>query len=98
MGGAKVESVTNREDAIEALPRVRPTALVSDIRRGDDPQAGFTDLRYLRERGLYDGPVLFYTGQVTPSRLAQAEELGADGVTTDPGDVLEWLAGVAKRE
>jgi CheY-like chemotaxis protein len=94
-GGARVEAVTNREEAIEILPRLRPTALVSDIRRGDDPQAGFTDLRYLRERGLYRGPAFYYTGQVTPARLAQAEELGADGVTTDPGEVRAWLTGLA---
>ncbi|GAB2994278.1 response regulator [Amycolatopsis acidiphila] len=94
-GGARVEAVTNRDEAIEILPRLRPTALVSDIRRGDDPQAGFTDLRYLRERGLYHGPAFFYTGQVTPARLAQAEELDADGVTTDPGEVRAWLTGLA---
>lgn len=93
-GGARVEAVTNREEAIEILPRLRPTALISDIRRGDDPQAGFTDLRYLREQGLYRGPAFFYTGQVTPARLAQAEELGADGVTTDPSEVRAWLTGL----
>ena len=95
-GGAAVEAVTNREEAIALLPRLRPTALLSDIRRGDDPQAGFIDLRYLREHGLYRGPAYFYTGQVTPARLAQAQQLGAGGVTTDPGEVLTWLTELAE--
>jgi CheY-like chemotaxis protein len=94
-GGARVEAATNRDEAVALLPRLRPTVLISDVRRGDDPQAGFTDLRNLRQEDRYVGPAFFYTGQVTPARLAQARELGASGVTSDPGELLAWLTELA---
>lgn len=94
-GGAQVETCTDRESALAALAHFRPTVLLSDIRRGDDTQAGLVDLRYLREEGLYYGPVYFYTGQVTPARLEHAQELGASGVTADPDELLRWLGGLA---
>ncbi|MTD53575.1 P-loop NTPase fold protein [Amycolatopsis pithecellobii] len=89
--GARVDTATNREEAIALLPRLRPNALISDIQRYDDSHAGFTDLRYLRDQHLYDGPAFFYTGHVTPARLSQAKTLGADGVTNNPTDLLTWL-------
>jgi CheY-like chemotaxis protein len=93
--GAQVTAATDLSSALEALPRVRPTVLLSDIARGDDLTAGLTDLEYLRSNDIYRGPVIFFVGQVTPSRLRRAEELGATGVTENFGDVLRWLLSIA---
>ncbi|MFD4194350.1 hypothetical protein [Amycolatopsis thermoflava] len=69
--------------------------LISDVSRDGDPQAGFTDLRHLREHGNYAGPAFFYCGQVTPSRLEKAREVGAGGVTTSPRELAAWLSALA---
>ncbi|KAA9159957.1 response regulator [Amycolatopsis acidicola] len=89
-GGAKVESVTDRAGALAALSRLRPNVLISDVRRGDDDKAGFTDLAYLRDNGLYGGPAFFYCGQVTPARVRAAKQLDAE-ITNDPGELLSLI-------
>jgi CheY-like chemotaxis protein len=94
-GGALVETAIDRDAAVMALRRLQPTVLVSDIGRGEDPQAGFTDLKYLQDHSLYRGPAFFYTGSVTPARLSQAQALGANGITADTSELLNWLTELA---
>ncbi|WAL67387.1 P-loop NTPase fold protein [Amycolatopsis cynarae] len=94
-GGAQLERVSDMRAAVAALARLQPNVLISDVRRGRDQQAGFDGLEYLREHDLYDGPVYFYVGQVTPARLARTLELGADGLTSDPAELLTWLRQLA---
>ncbi|WP_431925416.1 P-loop NTPase fold protein [Amycolatopsis tucumanensis] len=93
--GARVETATNRDEAMATLARLNPTVIISDVSRDGDPQAGFTDLRHLREHGNYTGPAFFYCGQVTPSRLQKAREVGADGITTSPRELAAWLSALA---
>jgi CheY-like chemotaxis protein len=88
--GAQVESVTNLDAAMAITASFRPTALISDVRRGDNPNAGFDDVESLQKNGDYRGPVFFFCGQETPSRLLRARELGAR-LTNDPGQLIDWV-------
>jgi CheY-like chemotaxis protein len=90
--GAQVVQVTDRTGALEALAIGRPTVLLSDFTRHGDVNAGIDDLEYLRTRELYDGPVIFASGQGTPDRQRRAEELGALGPTNDRGELIHLLS------
>ncbi|WP_241562599.1 P-loop NTPase fold protein [Streptomyces hoynatensis] len=94
--GALVAVVRNRAEAMMHLAAGPRDLLVSDITRDGDKEAGFLDVARLREDGHYTGPVIFYTGRVTPWREARAAALGALGITADP-DVLQRLALAAGR-
>ncbi|MEV0051089.1 P-loop NTPase fold protein [Saccharopolyspora shandongensis] len=76
------------------IQRFKPGLLISDITRDGDPNAGLDDLAALRSDGIYDGPAIFYTSRVTPSRVKRAEELGALGVTADPRELMSWIERV----
>ncbi|MGH3401176.1 MAG: P-loop NTPase fold protein [Streptosporangiaceae bacterium] len=89
MGGT-VEMVSTGEDARKAIMERSPDVLVSDITRAGDANAGFEDLRALREGRVYAGPAIFYTARVTPSRQRSAENLGAR-ITTAPDILLDYL-------
>ncbi|MDT3398981.1 hypothetical protein RKE29_20435 [Streptomyces sp. B1866] len=58
--------------------------------------AGFTDVKRLHDKGVYSGPVIFYTGRITPAREARAQELHALGMTNSP-DRLQHLVVLAAR-
>ncbi|WP_406440026.1 P-loop NTPase fold protein [Streptomyces sp. NBC_00631] len=51
--------------------------VISDVTRGTERDAGFADLAAWRTRGLFDGPVVFFVGRVTPAREQRSRELGA---------------------
>ncbi|WP_016905823.1 P-loop NTPase fold protein [Streptomyces xiaopingdaonensis] len=92
--GADVDVVPDEETARAHLRRGHPDLLLSDITRGGDRAAGFGTVRRLKADG-YKGPVLFYTGRVTPERESRARELGAQ-VTADPSrlrSAVLWSAG-----
>lgn len=75
--------------------RVRPPeAVICDITRGDDPDAGFDHVARLRASG-YDGPVIFFTARVTQERRRRAANLRAIGVVTAESAVIDALSRVA---
>lgn len=94
--GAHVEVVADRAEAERRLNAGDQDLLISDITRGSDSQAGFTDVQGMRNGGFYDGPVIFFTGRVTPAREAWAEELGALGVTASPDELRELVVQAAR--
>jgi CheY-like chemotaxis protein len=75
--GALVAVANDRAEAERHLAAQGRDLVISDITRGRDHDAGFTDIARLRGDGFYSGPVIFYTGRVTPSREARARELQA---------------------
>jgi CheY-like chemotaxis protein len=87
--GATVASARNGEEALAAMvPRL--ALVISDIDRENDPDAGFKDLKLLRDSGGYRGPVIFYTSSITRSRRARAQALGAE--ITETPEELQSLA------
>jgi CheY-like chemotaxis protein len=94
--GAYVAIVQDRAEAERHLAAEERDLLISDITRGTDHNAGFTDVERLRGDGSYSGPVIFYTGRVTPVREARGRELRALGVTAS-SQTLRQLAARAAR-
>ncbi|MDN0195426.1 P-loop NTPase fold protein [Streptomyces sp. S.PNR 29] len=75
--GADVVLAEDGRSAEETLRTQTVDLLLSDIARGSDRDAGFTDLARWRQRGRFDGPAVFFTGRVTPARERRSRELGA---------------------
>ncbi len=95
--GGLVDLATDRAGALALFRRATPDAVLTDLRRGFDTDAGATDLAHFRGEGAhYGGPVLFYTGG-PPSRAVQnrIRQLGADGPVYSSTDVIAWLKRVA---
>ncbi|QPP06205.1 response regulator [Streptomyces bathyalis] len=94
--GAYVEVVEDRTEAERHLAAGDHDLLISDITRGTDREAGFKDVEGLRHGGFYTGPVIFFTGRVTPAREARAQQLEAE-ITAGP-DKLQQLVARAAQE
>jgi|GEM_PF-2994384 len=92
--GAEVDIVADRESAVEMLRREVPDLIVSNISRRDDPNGGLDDVVYFRDEDLFDGPVVFYTYEITPARQNRVRELGTAAMTNNPNEVL-WLIAKA---
>ena len=75
--GAVVRNAEDSDAADAALAVEPPTLIVSDIDRGTNPREGLEHIGRVRREGRYTGPVIFYTGRVTPERRSVAEELQA---------------------
>ncbi|MFI1307542.1 P-loop NTPase fold protein [Streptomyces sioyaensis] len=75
--GAVVRNAEDSDAADAALDVEPPTLIVSDIDRGSNPREGLEHIGRVRREGRYPGPVIFYTGRITPERRSVAEELGA---------------------
>jgi CheY-like chemotaxis protein len=88
--GASVRVYSSPAESDVHVQHWKPHVVISDITRGADRDAGFKHIAQLRESG-YDGLVLFFTGRVTPERLQRADELGALGVVTTEGAVLDVI-------
>ncbi len=72
--------VVQAEDAVSAermFARGAIDLLVSDFSRGMDSDAGLDALARWRERAIFTGPAVFFTGRVTPARERRCLELGA---------------------
>jgi hypothetical protein len=95
--GVLVRMASSRSAAAEVLsePDSLIDFLVVDARHGRDPEAGFDDLAYIRNNGLYTGPAVFYASRITPDRRARATALRAT-ITTSFADVLRRLTEVAE--
>ncbi|PJJ04101.1 KAP-like P-loop domain-containing protein [Streptomyces sp. 2333.5] len=75
--GAVVRNAEDSEAADAALAVEPPTLIVSDIDRGSNPREGLEHIGRVRREGRFTGPVIFYTGRVTPERRSVADELQA---------------------
>ncbi|HYS35753.1 MAG TPA: P-loop NTPase fold protein [Pseudonocardiaceae bacterium] len=95
--GANVLLAADRTSALEVLSRTRTDVILSDFTRGGDVNAGIDDLAYLRRKGLYGGPVIFCSGQGSPTRQRRAEELSALGPTNDENQIVDWIKQIAGR-
>jgi CheY-like chemotaxis protein len=74
----------------------RFSLVISDMGRPGDREAGFTLLQSMRDAGI-DIPTIFYAASANPARNAEAQRLGARGMTNDPNQLLT-LVGQAMRE
>jgi CheY-like chemotaxis protein len=91
--GAKLTTAVGYGAARVSLIESPPDAIVSDITRDGDKDAGFTDLERIRKELAYDGPAIFYTSRVTPSRRMAADQLGAT-ITVSPTELFDRLLAI----
>jgi len=87
--GVTVLLASSPEEAIELLAASAPVdLLLSDLRQGDDPEAGLRLLPLLRAKGIVI-PVIFYVGVLNDERMRQALEAGALAVINRRDQLLE---------
>jgi CheY-like chemotaxis protein len=75
--GADLHQTGDGDAAVELLRSVRPSLLISDVGRGDRPEAGFEDLERFRSEEIYEGPAIFFVARISTARRERAEQLGA---------------------
>lgn len=90
--GVELTVSAGYEAAVDALGADGVDVVISDVTRDGNSSAGFDDLHRLREGG-YRGPAIFFTGRVTRSRRAEAEQLDAL-ITNEWREVLRFLGEI----
>ncbi|MFI5913108.1 P-loop NTPase fold protein [Dactylosporangium sp. NPDC051541] len=91
--GAQIRTALDGTSARRTYSVFLPDAVISDVERGGE-EVGFDDLRALREAG-FAGPVLFFTGRVSPPLVAMAAAVGGTITASNP-DVVAWIESVAR--
>lgn len=81
--GIWVEISTSTADALTRLQATPYDLIISDMTREPDPQAGYTLLGKLRERGNQT-PFIIYAGSSSPEHTAAARARGAVDYLNDP--------------
>jgi CheY-like chemotaxis protein len=93
--GLQVRHESKSSAASTAIRQRKPDLLISDISRGRDRSAGFAMVQRLKEEGVYDGPVIFYTIRQSPEREERAAELGA-GLTNNEQALRDLVLSVLR--
>ncbi len=81
---------TSTEDALEKIKRQSFDAIISDMGRPPDLQAGYTLLDKLRAAGDRT-PFIIYAGSRAPEHQAEARRRGAIGCTNRPNELFEMV-------
>lgn len=84
--GKFVTTATSTRAALAYLERLDYALVITDVRRGDDPQAGDELIRTLRDRGDTT-PVVVYTMDAATRRTPLMQQ-GADAVVDLPGALV----------
>jgi len=87
---------TSTEDALEKLKQRSFDAIISDMGRPPDPQAGYTLLDKLRAIGDRT-PFIVYAGSRAPEHRAEARRRGALDCTNRPGELFELVLSALGR-
>jgi CheY-like chemotaxis protein len=84
------------DEAIEKLARQKFDAIISDMGRPPDLQAGYTLLDQLRANGDRT-PFIIYAGSRAAEHQAEARRRGAVGCTNHPSELLEMVLAAIGR-
>ena len=85
--GIWVEISTSTADALARTKVVSYDLIISDMTREPDPQAGYTLLGELRERGDRT-PFVIYAGSSSPQLTAEARARGAIDYLNEPAELV----------
>lgn len=88
---------TSTEEALEKVKRQSFDAIISDMSRPPDSQAGYTLLDKLRGSGNRT-PFIIYAGSRAPEHRAEARRLGAIGCTNRPDELFEMVLSALGRK
>ena len=84
------------DEAIDKLKRQSFDAIISDMGRPPDPQAGYTLLDMIRAAGNQI-PFIIYAGSRSPEHQAESRRRGAVGCTNRPNELFEMVLSVLGR-
>jgi CheY-like chemotaxis protein len=88
---------TSTEDALEKLRRRTFDAIISDMGRPPDPQAGYTLLDKVRVGGDKT-PFIIYAGSRSQENQAESRRRGALGCTNRPSELFEMVLSTLRRK
>jgi CheY-like chemotaxis protein len=88
---------TSTEEALEKVKRQSFDAIISDMGRPPDSQAGYTLLDKLREGGNRI-PFIIYAGSGAAEHRAEARRRGAMGCTNRPDELFEMVLAALGRK
>jgi CheY-like chemotaxis protein len=88
---------TSTEEALEKVKRQSFDAIISDMGRPPDSQAGYTLLDKLRGSGNRT-PFIIYAGSSAPEHRAEARRRGAMGCTNRPDELFEMVLSALGRK
>ncbi len=94
--GMRVELALSTEEALVALEKKSFDVVISDMGRPPDPQAGYTLLKAMRERGDLT-PFVIYAGSNALEHKQLARERGALGSTNSPQELLDLVLRAVER-
>jgi KAP family P-loop domain len=86
--GVNLMVATSTDEAKRLLAGRREpiSLLISDVGRGAKHDAGLEGLKELRDKGIYDGPAVFYTLRPTSRQVDEASSLNA-AITSSPDEL-----------
>ncbi len=87
---------TSTDEALEKLKRQSFDAIISNMGRPPDPQAGYTLLDTLRASGDRT-PFIIYAESRAPQHRAEARRRGAVGCTNRPDELFEMVLSALGR-
>jgi CheY-like chemotaxis protein len=91
-----VDLSTSTEDALQKVASQGPYDLIiSDMGRPPDPQAGYTLLGALRDRGDRT-PYVIYASSRAPEHFDESVRRGAVGCTNDPTELIEMVSNALR--
>lgn len=94
--GVSFVLATSTEEALEKLKRQSFDAIISDMGRPPDPEAGYTLLDKLRADGDRT-PFIIYAGLRAPEHRAEARRKGVVGCTNRPDELFEMVLSTLGR-
>lgn len=84
------------DEALKRIARQRFDAIISDMRRPPDSQAGYTLLDKLRSNGNQT-PLIIYAGSRDPEYIAESRRRGAIGCANNANELFEMVLSVLGR-
>ena len=88
--GVSFVLAASTDEALERLKRQSFDAIISDMGRPSDPQAGYTLLGKLRTSGDQT-PFIIYAGSRSSEHRAEARRRGAVGCTSRPDELFDMV-------
>jgi CheY-like chemotaxis protein len=95
--GIRFVVAKSTDEALEKMKIQSFNAIISDMGRPDDRQAGYTLLDKLRGSGDHT-PFIIYAGSRAPEHIAEARRRGAVGCTNRPNELFEMVLSTLGRE
>jgi CheY-like chemotaxis protein len=94
--GVKISIAVTTDDALAKIRSESFDAIISDMGRPPDPQAGYTLLEKLRSSGNHV-PFIIYASSRSPAHQAEAKRRGAIGCTNKATELFAMVVSALSR-